>query len=179
VGDTVADFGDLTLRNLSRGDIPLLVEWRAHPDVHEWYGGGPRTTDHFERRYFAENDPIERCIVILEGRPIGYLQFYEYTDDWRPAIGLGADEEAWGIDLFIGETELHGRGIGSRLVAAVAAWLAVQRGASRVVVDPHVKNERAIRAYRRAGFRKVRLLPSYERVRGVWRDAWLMEWRPG
>lgn len=175
---TIVAFGDLSLRPISRDDIPLMVEWQSRPEIHEWYGGGPRDAEHFERRYFDSDEPVNRCIVLLEGRPIGYLQYYRYTDEWKPMIGLRPDEQAWGIDLYIGEPDLHGRGIGSRLLAALAQWLASEHGAERVVIDPRVENTRAIAAYGRAGFRKTRLLPSYERVRGKWRDAWLMEWRP-
>ena len=110
--------------------------------------------------------------------PIGLLQFYEYIEEWKPAIDLGPEEEAWGMDLYIGEPHLHGQGIGTRLVSGVAQRLAQGPGPNRVVIDPHVGNVAAVRCYEKAGFAKVRLMPSYERVRGEWRDAWLMEWRP-
>lgn len=175
--DPLVTFGDLALRLLQREDIPLLVRWRSHPEIHEWYGGSPRTAEHFERKYFASTEPVTRCLILLEGRPVGYLQFYEYIQEWKPFVGLEPTEEAWGIDLYLGEPELLGRGIGSRLLRCVAAWLTTEHGASRVLIDPHVDNIRAVRAYERAGFRKIRILPSYERLRGRWHDAWLMEWK--
>lgn len=168
----------LTLRPLTGEDVSTIVAWRARPEVHQWYGGRPVTEDEILLRHIHSTEPVTRCIVETEGRPIGFVQFYEYLRDWKPAIGLGKNEEAWGIDLFIGEPELHGVGIGSRLVGGIAAYLASEHGARRVVIDPHVGNTRAIRAYEKAGFRKVRILPSYERLRGRWHDAWLMEWNP-
>ena len=125
--------------------------------------------------HLESTDPVTRCIVHFEGEPIGLLQFYEYIEKWKPAIGLSPDQEAWGLDLYLGEVHLHGRGIGTRLVSGVAERLISDHGATRVLIDPHVGNTAAVRAYEKAGFRKVRLMPSYERVRGEWRDAWLME----
>jgi aminoglycoside 6'-N-acetyltransferase len=60
-------------------------------------------------------------------------------------------------------------------VRGVAERLISDHGASRVLIDPLVGNHAAVRSYEKAGFRKLRLLPSYERIRGKWRDAWLME----
>ena len=176
MAEPVMEFDDFTLTPLTAADVPLVVEWRSRPEVYRWYGGRPVDEEHIRTRHLESDEPVHRCIVRYRGDPIGYLQFYEYTDEWKPAVGLAADEEAWGIDLFIGEPHLHGKGVGTALVRGVAERLAAERGAERVLIDPHVDNQAAIRAYQKAGFRKVRLLPSYERMRGEWKDAWLMEW---
>ncbi|MBU1492597.1 MAG: GNAT family N-acetyltransferase [Actinomycetota bacterium] len=177
--DAVMSFGGFTLIPMTEADLPRVVEWRSRPEVHEWYGGRPVTAEEIRAKHLDNTDPVTRSIVHLDGEPIGFLQFYEYIDEWKPAIGLRPDEEAWGLDLYLGEPHLHGQGIGTRLVRGVAERLASEHGATRVTIDPHVGNTAAIRCYEKAGFRKVRLMPSYERVRGEWKDAWLMEWRPG
>lgn len=172
-------FDGFTLLPLTEDDLPLVVEWRSRPEVHEWYGGRPVTAEEIRTRHLQSGDSTTRCIVHLDGRPIGHLQFYEYVEAWRPAVGLGAaDDGVWGIDVYLGDPTLHGKGIGSRLVRGVAERLVADHGARRVLIDPHVGNHAAVRAYEKAGFRKVRLLPSYERIRGEWKDAWLMEFRP-
>jgi len=170
------EFDGFTLTPITEDDLPMIVEWRRRPEVHEWYAGRPVTADEIRRRHLEADEPVTRCIVRLHGEPVGHIQFYEYTEEWKPAVGLGpGDEGVWGIDVYLGEPALHGRGIGSRLVRGVAERLVSEHGASRVLIDPHVENLAAVRAYEKAGFRKIRLMPSYERVRGAWRDAWLME----
>jgi aminoglycoside 6'-N-acetyltransferase len=172
----VMSFNGFTLVPITKDDLPRIVEWRSRPEIHEWYGGRPVTEDEIRTRHLESDEPVTRCIVHLDGSPVGHLQFYEYLGAWKQAIGLDTDEEAvWGIDLYLGEPRLHGRGIGARLVRGVAERLIAGYGARRVVIDPHVDNLAAVRCYEKAGFRKVKLLPSYERVRGAWRDAWLME----
>jgi len=174
--DPVMAFDGFTLIPMAADDLPQIVKWRNRPEVHNWYGGRAGTADEVRTRHLESTDPVTRCIVHLDGEPIGFLQFYEYIEKWKPAIDLKTDEEAWGIDLYLGEPRLHGRGIGTRLVRGVAERLVSEHGAARVLIDPHVGNVAAIRCYQNAGFRKTRLMPSYERVRGEWRDAWLMEW---
>ena len=176
----VMSFDGFSLVPITEADLPRIVAWRSRPEVHEWYGGRPVTEDEIRRRHLASDDPTIRCIVHLDERPIGHLQFYEYIAKWRPAIGLGpGDDGVWGIDVYLGEPDLHGQGIGTRLVRGVAERLVADFGARRVVIDPHVGNAAAIRCYQKAGFVKVRILPSYERIRGEWKDAWLMEWDGG
>jgi len=50
------------------------------------------------------------------------------------------------------------------------------KGHHRFTIDPNVENERAIRAYRAAGFEPVGVMRAYERnPEGGWNDALLME----
>ena len=51
----------------------------------------------------------------------------------------------------------------------------VQIAAEILLLDPHQKNARAIRAYEKAGFRIVKALPEHERFEGKKEDCWLME----
>ena len=48
------------------------------------------------------------------------------------------------------------------------------KGADWVILDPHVDNARAIRAYEKCGFRKIKLLPEHEWHEGKYVDCWLM-----
>ena len=54
-------------------------------------------------------------------------------------------------------TSLHGAGYGRRALRLVIEHFAA-RGHHRFTIDPNVENERAIRVYRRMGFRRVKTL---------------------
>ena len=60
-----------------------------------------------------------------------------------------------GIDQFIGEADMLGRGHGSAFIRAFIDRL-LANGAPRIVIDPDPANARAIRAYEKAGFDKDR-----------------------
>ncbi len=70
-------------------------------------------------------------------------------------MDLPSVEDAFGLDIFIGEPELVGVGLGSRAVDLVCRHLFEERGASAVMLATEVINHRAQRAYEKAGFRKV------------------------
>lgn len=173
--------GEVALRRMrpDAGDYRRMARWLSDPRVLEWYEGRDRPQDErsvaakWGRRALGE-DPVEACIILYRSEPIGYLQFYPVAD--AADYDLDDATATWAIDLFIGEPPLWGHGIGSQLLRAVVRYLVRERGAARVVIDPRLENRRAIRAYERPGFRRLRVLPAHEFHEGAWRDCLLMGW---
>jgi aminoglycoside 6'-N-acetyltransferase len=179
VPNALAPFAGFVLRLLTPDDLGLLARWHADPQVYRWWEGRPLRAEEVRAKYLENDEPITRCVVEWEGRPLGYLQFFRYeVAAWRAAVGLTEKEDAWGIDLFIADEADRGRGLGTRLLAGTLRRLAEECGASLVLIDPHVDNPRAITCYRRAGFVPGRVLPAHEERAGVPQDTLLMEWRP-
>lgn len=58
---------------------------------------------------------------------------------------------------------VHGRGVGRAAVGSLARHLVNDRGHHRLVIDPAVDNEPAIRCYTAVGFRPVGVMRRYER----------------
>jgi aminoglycoside 6'-N-acetyltransferase len=178
----VTSDGNLLIRRLrdEAADYRLMSRWLSDPRVLEFYGGRDRPLDEdAARARYRENtgdDAVTTgCIIEVDGRPIGYIQYYPwraYPED-AEAIGL-RDPDAFGIDLFIGEPDLWGRGIGTRTIDLLALNLFDERDATQLTLDPLTTNARAIRSYEKAGFRKVRVVRDTEMHEGQYRDLWLM-----
>ena len=150
--------GDYALREMVRTDLPMLAEWLATPHTVEWWG------DPAEQLALVTDDldePLmDQQIAFLGLRPFGYLQSYP-VHAW-PAGALHLAEFPAGsvaVDCFVGPADMLGRGHGSAMLAAYARHLQ-GKGAPEVVIDPDPDNERAVRAYRRAGFQDVALRPD-------------------
>jgi aminoglycoside 6'-N-acetyltransferase len=184
VSDAYFEADGFTFRPVDRdGDVSRLAAWLRDPEVGAWWHGLTETYDDaFVRGHVLGPDEphVTHAIVELGGRPIGFQQWYPLAPepDVLAEYGLRASDDAFGIDQFVGESSLHGQGIGSRQVRAVAQWLLAPDGpgARRVFTDPVVENLRAVRCYEKAGFVKVRVLPGHEELDGEPRDSWLMEW---
>jgi aminoglycoside 6'-N-acetyltransferase len=74
--------------------------------------------------------------------------------------GFGPQPEGTrGLDQFIGEADMIGRGHGSAFVRVFANRM-LTSGTPRVVTDPDPVNARAVRAYEKAGFRRDRLVET-------------------
>ena len=109
-------------------------------------------------------------------RPVGYVQFYPWSAELDEArqIGIPDPEGSYGLDIFIGEPDAIGRGVGATVVALVSRHLFQEGGATSVALLTPVGNERAHRAYEKAGFRKVRQTLDTDVVDGERRRSWLM-----
>ncbi len=183
VVDEIVRDGNLAVRRLrdDPAEYRLLAEWLNRPHVKEWWDPDepPMTERGAASKYGPRSDrspPITACIIKLAGRPIGYVQFYR-SDSWPDEAGeieLPPIEDAFGLDIFIGEPELVGVGLGSRAVDLVCRHLFEERGAAAVMLATEVINRRAQRAYERAGFRKVTQFLDTDTRDGERVRSWLM-----
>jgi aminoglycoside 6'-N-acetyltransferase len=180
---TIAADGALAVRTMGDEDAEyaLIVRWRAQPHVHEWWDPDdpPPTLEQVRAHYGPRvrgEDPTTACLIETDGTPIGYVQFYRWLawPDDEAVLDVGADPDTFGLDLFIGEPDLIGRGLGTRVVDLVCTYLERERGASAVALTTERTNLRAQRAYEKAGFRKVREVLDTDTRDGerVW--CWLM-----
>ncbi len=164
-------------------DYALMVGWRNQPHVAEWWEADDDPTPTTLERVIAHFGPrvdegsgATSCLIELDGRPVGYMQFYRwgsYAEEVR-RMGLELRQEAFGIDIFVGEVELAGRGIGSRSVDLLTRFLFEERDASQVAIVTAVDNHRAQRSYENAGFRKIGVVLDTDVRDGERVRSWLM-----
>lgn len=174
--------GDLVVRPLNDrpADYFVMFNWLQNPKVREFYLGRsqPQSIASIQDEYAPEimiKECKVPCIIEFLQRPVGYLQVSALQPAEYLAYGYSQDEFIFGIDVFIGETELWGCGLGRRAIACTRNYLLTALGADRVVDDPWVDNLRAIHSYIGAGFHKVKILPRHKLHKGVRVDCWLME----
>jgi aminoglycoside 6'-N-acetyltransferase len=167
----------LSIRMVTADDADVLHKWLTDARVLEFYEGRdrPYTLEMVQEKFFAPDDDTQKCIAEYDGTPIGYIQFYPIEEDERVEFGYADREVVYGMDQFIGEPAFWNQGIGTQLVTLLAEYLFARLGATVVVMDPQVRNVRALRCYEKCGFQQVRLLPRRELHEGVLQDCWLIE----
>ncbi|UGY18712.1 GNAT family N-acetyltransferase [Bradyrhizobium septentrionale] len=147
--------GSFSFRPMTRDDLPQIKRWLALPHVREWWG------DPAEQYALVSGDldepAMDQFIVATEEGDIGYIQCYDLTA-WNSGFGTHPADTR-GIDLFIGEPTMMVGGHGSALIRAFVDERLAQ-GAPRIVTDPDPDNPRAIRAYEKAGFQKLRMVET-------------------
>jgi RimJ/RimL family protein N-acetyltransferase len=163
-----------TFRRLELADLDDIRRWLNSPHVYEWWGvtsgpgslGGPgadaATAEQVHEKYApgvaSDEATTHRHVIELDGRGIGLIQHYRLEDEPEYATAIGETEPgAAGLDLFVGELDAVGRGIGvAALDAYVRTVLFTDARVTRAVAGPHPDNTRSCRAFEKAGFVAVR-----------------------
>jgi aminoglycoside 6'-N-acetyltransferase len=149
---------EIGFRPLGRDDLRLMHEWLRRLHVRRWwdehmsYGS---VVEHYLPAIDGRR-AVDLYLIILEGRPVGFIQSYLLADhpDFAERVGLGAGVA--GVDLFIAEEELTGKGLGSEVLRRFVRDVVFREpGTIACVADPDVRNAASIRAFEKAGFRRV------------------------
>lgn len=151
----------LIVRPLAAGDEVQLRRIHATPEVARWWD---LPEDGFP---FSDEPEATRLTIEVDGEAAGLIEFHEELEPrYRHAS----------IDLFL-DPALHGRGIGSEVLARVVRMLVEERSHHRITIDPAIANVAAIRSYEKVGFKAVGVMRESERDvdGGNWHDSLLME----
>lgn len=153
----------VTVRPMTRGDLPCLARWRAAEHVRRWWQDDAEPTlEQVTERYGPRIDGLSATrmwVGEINGRSVGFVQDYrlaDYPDYPCPAPG----PDTVGLDYAIGDPAWTGRGFGPRLLWA---WLLRARhrfpDVRHYVAAPDHRNEASLRMLDKTGF-----------TRGLWFD---------
>jgi aminoglycoside 6'-N-acetyltransferase len=142
------------LRPARRADWDLIRGWLARPDIEAWWG--PRNATEAELN-IALNSGHALCRIIeAGGLAVGYAHAVDATM-WGEELPHDLAPGTWDLDLFIASEEHRGRGVGQTALSQLKDEVFGTTLATAVCVFPSIRNERAVRAYERAGFRWQRI----------------------
>lgn len=135
----------------SRAILPVQLRW-DNDFLFSTLGGDsvrPRTKESLEADYERVKDDRERAIFAIYERaalrPIGLTNLRDIDHVHRTAeFGIG-----------IGERDCWGKGYGTEATILVLDYVFNVLGLHNVLLDTTTFNERAVRAYTRAGFREI------------------------
>lgn len=144
----------ISLRPFHRdGDWILLENWVHAPHVRQWWGDPDRALA--EIRAAAEEGG--EFLVFRDDAPVGYLRWQIPARAELHAAGL--DEipaDAIDIDIAIGDPDSIGCGVGSRALLLLSQRLSKETNSSLLMLGTSTENLRAVRAFEKVGFRRVR-----------------------
>ncbi len=156
----------VSLRPAKRSDWDMIRGWLARPDIQDWWG--PLSSTEAEVNAALNFEQCLCRIILVDGEPVGYAHAVDAMM-WGDALPEEIAPGTWDLDLFIASEEHRGKGVGQAALAQLKDEVFASTLALAVCVFPSIRNERAVRAYERAGFRWKR----------IWNDphagpAWFM-----
>ena len=141
---------DYAFRPMTSDDLPVIRQWLARPHVREWWGDPSEQYDLVSGD--LDEPAMDQFIVSAGGNEFAYLQCYDLTA-WNSGFGEHP-RGTRGIDLFIGEADMIGRGHGSAFIRAFVDER-LRNGAPRMVTDPDPANTRAFAPMKRRDLKKL------------------------
>ena len=151
----VDGFGTVAVRLLdAKADAGLVHGWVREERAAFWGMNG--LTEDQVAEIYAHMDTLDTHHAYLlekDGEPVGLLQTYEPEAD-RVSECYAVEPGDIGVHLLLAPPEAAGArsGWSSALLGAVATYVLVVLDRRRVVVDPDVRNEKAIARFLRQGF---------------------------
>ena len=146
-----------SFRSLREKDFPVLLEWLSRPHVKEWWDDGDDTLEKVAAHYSADPDETRRFLLFRQTHevqtavvPVGYFQYYMQP---RGVVG---------IDQFLAERTLLNQGIGTLVIRQFIELIKARENPRCIIVDPELRNRRAIRCYEKMGFRYVGIIKRAE-----------------
>jgi [ribosomal protein S5]-alanine N-acetyltransferase len=148
------------------------VEWSKKPHIkHTWpfeeYGSSAR--DYILKKIKGDGYDYP-FFILIEEKPIGYIQYcdlFAYRNVCKDLKGVlqNEPEGTYCIDLFIGDENFLGQGYGTQIMQEFCNMLFSKPEVKRIVIDPWVENDNAIRCYEKIGFKYLR--EGFDGVRQV------------
>jgi aminoglycoside 6'-N-acetyltransferase len=148
------DRASVSLRAATRSDWDMIRGWLARPDIQEWWG--PLSATEAEVNVALSSGHALCRIILAGGEPVGYAHAVDATL-WGESLPEDLAPGTWDLDLFIASEEHRGQGVGQGALAQLKDEVFASTLALAVCVFPSIRNERAVRAYERAGFRWKRI----------------------
>lgn len=160
---------------LSSDHFNLFHKWIQEPHVWQWWGEGKSWVfDEIKEKYTSYilghkieqgfKKAIHPFIIMLQGHPIGFIQFYNAFDFHRAEFDVRSiwdskNETLAALDFYIGDPKYIEKGLGSQILQTFLQNQ-VFKQYDACLVDPEKNNKTALKAYTKAGFSTVKDLPS-------------------
>jgi len=139
----------ITLRKATIKDIEILKYWDQQVHVIE---SDPNDDWNWEEELSRTPEWREQLIAEYNGRPIGFIQIIDPAKEESHYWGKIGDRKR-AIDIWIGEQKDLGKGYGTQMMQLALKKCFENVEVLEVLIDPLESNTRAIRFYKRIGFK--------------------------
>ncbi len=150
---------DLRFRALQSDDLRLVYEWLQQPHVRRWWSDHETyeaVVEHYLPSIEGE-EPTDHYLVLLDEQAVGFIETYLVSDHPDYAALAEVGEGVAGVDLFIGDVELIGHGLGTEVIRRFVEEIVFASPATLAcIADPDARNVASIRAFEKAGFHIVK-----------------------
>lgn len=150
----------INFRSLLEEDLEMLFNWLNQAHMRQHYQKVPVSLKDVRQKYLpriSDTHPTHCHIALLDGKPIGKIQSY-LVRDYEDFSTIMETNKGVGVDLFIGEENCLGRGIGQQMLRTYVSDIVKELfPEEQICFICHAgSNKAAIKCSTGAGFKHLR-----------------------
>ena len=140
----------VTLRPATKSNRKTIYQWLIH-----WTNLTPNNkkpsweefcNDYKDFFFDGTQQNVGRCfLVFVDENPVGHINYHTLCPHYKHTE----------LDIWMSNDNNCGRGYGSDALNILCNYLFKKFGIDEFIIRPSAQNKRAIRAYQKAGFRKI------------------------
>jgi aminoglycoside 6'-N-acetyltransferase len=156
---------------MTEADLPAVEAWLRLPHVARWWT--PNTTAEAEIAKYRERvrdhtKPVTHILmIIMDGAPVGWCQWYLWADYPAQGEAVGAHHGDIGIDYAIGDPAQIGRSVGTMLIGTLVTQIRRGHPGAGILTTPEGANTASRRVLEKNGFHLVAVRPVATEVRNT------------
>lgn len=148
--------GKIKLRRLKSldSDYKYLEKWYQEEEIYYHFEQRKLTYEEIKNKYLPRTKTDAKIPVFMieyDSVPIGIIQYQLINEENKKLYDLNI-ENCYEIDIFIGELNLHNKGIGKTSINLISNYLFKEKNAKALVMCPLKDNYNAINCYKNCGF---------------------------
>lgn len=155
------DAKKITFKLATKANKTLVREWLDKPHVKEYWDNSKKMWDNFESYIKGDKILFDYWICYYDKKPFGLIMTSDASEpdpDTKKQLDhfipwIEQEGTTLTIDFTIGEESFLGQGLSYETLKRFAETQ--DSSISAFLIDPEVKNERAIHVYEKAGFVRV------------------------
>ena len=162
----------ITFRKTESKDQKLLSNWLDKPHVKEFWDNSQKQQDNLTGFLKGKKDLYYYWLGIIDQQPYSLIMTSTFGDDAPDYVApnLSNSGKSVSLDFMIGNVQHLGKGLGSETLKAFMDFYKnkVDQEADTFLIDPSIKNSRAIHVYEKAGFKKItEFIPASGFFKGI------------
>lgn len=148
----------VSFRSIATADLPVLYTWRHSAHVRQWWDPPASLkallVEHQRKIELECEGRLLARLILYDRQPIGYILAFRHSSWPEYQAGVGLEDEAIGLEIFIGEASYLHQGLGSPILKGFLHELVFPAfpDVTTYTIGPEPENTIAIRAYERVGF---------------------------
>ncbi len=159
---------NITLERLKNEEknYQLLEKWYQEKEIYHHFEQRILTYQEIKNKYYPRtlnNTKIPVYMIYDDKTPIGIIQYQLLSEESKEIYNLNI-ENAYELDIFIGELTKHNQGIGKKVIDLISNNLFKEHKAKILLMCPLKENKKAIKCYENSGYKIVKEFISNDTI---------------